>query len=147
MEKRERKLLEVLKAELVFLEKGGYSGSVRQPWRYQLFFEDSPTCTNYSLRVHSEPCSECVLMPAVPAALRGEKIPCRHIPLNEEGETLDSLYRYADRPEIEEVFGTWLRSAISKLEEEDQRLGPVAAQSSHQTNLPSATCAVLTVRG
>ena len=63
------------------------------------------------------------------------------------GETLDSLYRYADRPEIEEAFGTWLRSAISNLEEEDQRLGPVAAQSSHQTNLTSAACPVLTVRG
>jgi len=74
-------------------------------------------------------------MQAVPPGSRGEKIPCRHIPLNEQGETLDSLYRYADRRETEEAFGTWLRSTISKLEEEAQRLGHVAAQSSHQTNL------------
>ena len=135
MNKEERNLLDVLKTELAFLEKGGYSGSARHPWRCQLFFEDSPTCANYDARDHSEPCSECVLMQAVPPGSRGEKIPCRHIPLNEQGETLDSLYRYADRRETEEAFGTWLRSTISNLEEEAQRLGHVAAQSSHQTNL------------
>jgi hypothetical protein len=113
-----RNLLDVLKIELDFLEKGGYSDSVRQPWRCQLFFEDSPTCINYDSSDHSEPCSECVLMQAVPQEFRGEKIPCRHIPLNGQGETLDSLYRSADQRETEEVFGNWLRSTISKLEED-----------------------------
>jgi hypothetical protein len=73
MDKERRNLLDVLKTELAFLEKGGYSGSVRQPWRCQLLFEDSPTCANYDARDHSEPCSECVLMQVVPPRSRGRE--------------------------------------------------------------------------
>ena len=126
MDKERRNLLDVLKTELAFLEKGGYSGSVRQPWRCQLLFEDSPTCANYDARDHSEPCSECVLMQVVPPRSRGEKIPCRHIPFNVTGETLDSLYRYSDQKDIEETVGSWLRTTIQRLEE-----ARIAVQRNH----------------
>ena len=50
MQKDERDLLEVLEAELKFLEDGGYGRSPSTPWRPQLYvFEDSLTCMNYSL--------------------------------------------------------------------------------------------------
>jgi hypothetical protein len=120
MNKDERDLLEVLKFELEFLEKGGYGRSPREPWRPQFIFEDSPTCMNYDSKYQPGPCGECVLMQLVPPAFREEKIPCRHIPFNAEGETLDSLYRYADQYETEEVFGNWLRATIARLEEERQ---------------------------
>jgi hypothetical protein len=45
-------------------------------------------------------------------------IPCRHIPFNVSGETLDSLYRYSDQNEIEETVGGWLRTTIQRLKEE-----------------------------
>jgi hypothetical protein len=64
----------------------------------------------------------------VPPALRSAKFPCRHIPLNASGETLDSLYRYSDRAEIENTVGTWLRNAVQRLEEER-----MAVQASHNS--------------
>jgi hypothetical protein len=118
MHRDERDLLEVLKFELEFVEKGGYGRSPREPWRPQFIFEDSPTCMNYDCKENPGPCSDCVLMHWIPADQREEKIPCRHIPLGPSGETLDSLYRYADQHEIEGAVAGWLRTTISQLENE-----------------------------
>ena len=118
MRKDERDILEVLKAELAFLEKGGYGRSPRESWRQPLIFEDSPSCANYDSANHSVPCSECVLFSLVPPQFRGKQIPCRHIPFNAEGETLDSLGPTSEQFEIEEVFGNWLRKTIGAIENE-----------------------------
>jgi len=59
-------------------------------------------------------------MHVVPVECRSEKIPCRHIPFNASGETLDSLYRYTNQNRIEETVGAWLRATIQQLEEERQ---------------------------
>jgi hypothetical protein len=119
MQKDERDLLEVLKSELKFLEDGGYGRSPRTPWRPQFYiFEDSLTCMNYDSKENPSPCSDCVLMHLVPPEHCSEKIPCRHIPFNVSGETLDSLYRHSDQNEIEETVGGWLRTTIQRLEEE-----------------------------
>jgi hypothetical protein len=122
MQKDERDLLEVLKFELEFLEKGGYGRSPREPWKFQFIFEDSPTCMNYDSKDNPAPCGECVLMGLVPPSERNKTIPCRHIPLNAEGETLDSLYRTADQHELEHVYGKWLRETIAKLEADRSKL-------------------------
>ena len=122
MHKDERDLLDVLKFELEFLEKGGYGRSPRTPWRPQFIFEDSPSCMNYDSKDHPEPCSDCILMKLVPPEGWTKDIPCRHIPLDAAGDTLDSLYRYADQREIEETFGTWLRATIKRLEAERREL-------------------------
>lgn len=116
MAKDERDVLEVLKFELNFLEKGGYGRSPREPWRPTLIFEDSPTCMNYDSKENPAPCDDCLLMQFVPFDRRTEKIPCRHIPLNAEGETIESFYRWGSQHELEETFGQWLRTAINKLE-------------------------------
>jgi hypothetical protein len=118
MQKDERDLLQVLKFELQFLEDGGYGRSPRTPWRPQYIFEDSLTCMNYDSRENPGPCSDCVLMQLVPPERRSEKIPCRHIPFNVSGETLDSLYRCSNQQETEETVGGWLRATIQRLEEE-----------------------------
>jgi hypothetical protein len=118
MQKDERDLLDVLKFELEFLERGGYGRSPREPWRPHFIFEDSPTCMNYDSQDHPEPCQGCVLMQLVPPEFREAKIPCRHIPFTADGETLDSLYRYAEQRETEQIFENWLRTTIAKLEEE-----------------------------
>jgi hypothetical protein len=122
MEKDERDLLDVLKFELSFLEKGGYGRSPREAWRPVYIFEDSPTCMNYDCKNDPAPCSDCVLMQLVPPELRAGKTPCRRIQLNASGETLDSLYRYGDDHEIEETLKSWLRATIAQLEV--QRGGP-----------------------
>lgn len=109
----QRDILDVLKAELAFLEKGGYASWPRPVRRFQHIFEDSPACMNYNFS-NFAPCSECVLMQLVPPESHGSRIPCRHIPLNGEGHTLDSLYRYGGP--IEEIYGKWLRATIAGLE-------------------------------
>jgi hypothetical protein len=116
MHKDERDLLSVLKAELEFLEKGGYARSSRESWRQPLIFEDSPSCINWNSRDHAEPCSSCVLFQLVPPEFRGKQIPCRYIPLNAEGDTLYSLHRSSTQFEAEGVFGNWLRNMIATVE-------------------------------
>lgn len=116
----ERNTLEVLKAELNFVKKGGYGRSPRDPRREQLAFEDSPTCLNYDSKPNPAPCADCVLMQFVPAGKLREKVPCRHIPLNDQGETLLSLYRGATQQEIGETLTEWLERKIAKLESQEQ---------------------------
>jgi hypothetical protein len=113
-----RDAVEVLKFELNFLGKGGYGHSPREPWRAQLIFEDSPTCMNYDTKNHPRPCDECLLMQFVPPESRGEKVPCRHIPLTDAGETLSDLYWGGTQQEIEDALGSWLRRTIARLEPE-----------------------------
>jgi hypothetical protein len=116
--KDDRDLLKVLKAELEFLEKGGYGRSPRTPWRPTRIFEDSPTCLNFALPEKLHPCTECALMDLVPQEARAKTVPCDHIPLNEAGETIDTFYRYSTQEEMENALRTWLRRTIQSIEAE-----------------------------
>jgi hypothetical protein len=106
--------LAVLKRELEFLANGGYRMAIG--WCPPLIFEDSPICPKAP---HAAcPDSRCVLIDFVPGACQQEKIPCRHIPLNEGGETLHTLYSTANAEEIENALRAWLSMEIEKLEHE-----------------------------
>jgi len=118
MPKDDRNTLELLKAELNFVKKGGYGRSPRDPWRAQLIFEDSPSCMNYDSKEKKSPCAECALMQFVPADKQNEKIPCRHIPLTPDGETISELYRGGTQQELEDALADWLHREIVKLEAE-----------------------------
>ena len=118
MPKDDRDLLEVLKFELRFLQKGGYGRSPHAPWRAPLIFEDSPTCMNYDAREDRAPCSECLLMQLVPRECQAEEIPCRQVPLDDAGRTLEKLCACCTQLEIEEVLETWLKTTIHRLEQD-----------------------------
>ncbi len=126
MPKDDRNTLEVLKAELNFVKKGGYGRSHREPSRAELAFEDSPTCMNFDTMEDRVPCAECILMQFVPADKRGEKVPCRHIPLTSEGDTLLYLYRSGTEQEIDETLANWLEREIAKLESAGKAASPSA---------------------
>ena len=113
-----RNLVETLKFELNFLKKGGYNPSPRSPWKPQLIFQDSPTCLNYDSKENPQPCSECLLMQFVPPESRDDKVPCRHIVLNEEGLSIDSFYRYGTQSELEDSLRFWLEQTIARLEKQ-----------------------------
>src|SRR5438067_13870520 len=98
----DHEILESLKFELRFLEDGGYGRSPRTPWRPQFIFEDSPSCSNSNDSARPHPCNECMLMQSVPEEHRALNSPCRSIPLNEKGQTVDYFYRYVTQPELEE---------------------------------------------
>lgn len=116
MSNDKRDLLTVLKAELEFVEKGGYRNTGLSAWRPQFIFQDSPTCLNSDPTQPPRPCGECVLNQLVPADLRRRNIPCRYIPLNEQGETIDSFYRCGTRQELESALRIWLRTTIQRLD-------------------------------
>ena len=115
-------LLQVLRAELDFVGRGGYR-TPRSHWRPQFIFEDSPTCLNFGDPTRSKPCKDCVLMQLVPPDRQQMEFPCRFIPLNDKDETIDSFYRYATQQELEEALGKWLRATIQNLEEAERTAG------------------------
>ncbi len=119
MPQDDRNPLQVLRAELDFVAKGGYGRSPREPWRATLPLEDSPTCMNFDSKDQPSPCAECLLMKFVPAERLREKVPCRHIPITPEGNTLLELYRGATEQEIEEALTDWLKREIAKLENQE----------------------------
>ena len=110
-----RDLLELLKAELAFLENGGYRNPAPASWRPQLMFQDSPTCINFNSTQPRKPCGECALIRFVPEDQRRKKIPCRYIPLDAKGTTVDYFYRYGTQEELETVVSEWLKANIAGL--------------------------------
>lgn len=114
-------LLEKLRGELAFIESGGYRSPAHAEWRPQFMFEDSPTCLNRDPRQPRKPCSECALMAFVPEAFAKKRVPCRYIPLNERGETVDSFYRTGTQEELEAAVVRWLKTTIDRLERESEQ--------------------------
>jgi len=121
-----RELLQVLKAELAFLELGGYRGGPRYPWRPNFVFEDSPTCIKFKNENVATRCSECLLMAFVPTEKQSAKFPCRHIPLTQLGETVSAFYEWGTEQELETALRTWLTQTIHDLEQEMQSRGQSA---------------------
>ncbi|MGO9606495.1 MAG: hypothetical protein ACLQAT_24410 [Candidatus Binataceae bacterium] len=101
-----------------FLEEGGYADTPFAPWRAPYIFEDSPSCLNFGDAARPHPCINCLLTQLVPPESRKKDVPCRFIPLNDKGQTIDSLYRTGTQEEIEEALRNWLRREISRIEAE-----------------------------
>src|SRR5437868_8651895 len=103
--------LTILKGELEFVDRGGCRVAIGrgQPlfcmesgadWKKPEFFEDSPSCPK-ERHWACNPEGDCVLMSFVPAEQHRQTVPCRHIPLNESGETIDSLEKSGERGKVE----------------------------------------------
>jgi hypothetical protein len=105
-----RDVLNVLKTELEFIEKGRYRADRR-------IFRDSPTCLGFGESGRSRPCQGCILMHLVPANRRSEAIPCHHIPLTPEGKTIHFLERWETRAVLEATLKNWLMRMIGMLEQ------------------------------
>jgi hypothetical protein len=113
-----RDVLEVLRFELSFLEQGGYGRSVRTPWKPTSIFRDSLSCLNFNDPSRPHACSECLLHDLVPSSFKEENVPCHHIPLNPDGETVETMERQCNQLELEEAVKQWLRKTIQKIETE-----------------------------
>ena len=118
----DRDLLELLKAELEFLEQGGYGRSVRTPWKPTRMFQDSPSCVNFDDESRPNPCTTCHLLQFVPEKYRLEDVPCHHIPLNLEGQSPDVLEQRGTQSELEEATASWLRRTIARIEKDRAQL-------------------------
>ena len=118
MVKADNDILDLLKAELDFIEKGGYGRSVRTPWKPKSTFQDSLTCINFGDPSHSQPCNECQLIDFVPPALRDTATPCHQITMNEAGETIEDLENQENQVQMEKTVKNWLRAQIERIERE-----------------------------
>ena len=115
-----RDILQVLRAELAFVDSGGYRKTQRFPWRPNFVFEDSPTCFNFHDPDNPQPCSECLLMEFVPQDRRETRFPCRHIPLTSRGETVNSFYEWGTEDELETALRAWLLRIIAVVEQDER---------------------------
>jgi hypothetical protein len=118
MAREKRDLVSILRRELEYLKSGGYRTPQQAAWRPQFIFEDSPTCVNHRNFERRLPCSQCALIELVPEGQKQEKFPCRHIPLDESGQTLHSLYRMGTEEETHALVAEWLKNTIERLERE-----------------------------
>jgi hypothetical protein len=114
----ERDILDLLKDELDFIEKGGYGRSVRTPWQSKSVFQDSLSCLNYGYPYRAHPCSECHLLEFVSPEHRTENVPCHYIPLNTDGDTIEDFEVQDNEARLEHAVSAWLRAKIKAIEEE-----------------------------
>ena len=107
--------MEEPKLERRRIGEDGDGGSVRTPWQETRVFRDSPICLNYKESVQRHACSDCFLYDDVPQAHREEDIPCHHIPLTKEGETISALAE-RDPEAAERALVEWIDATLARLE-------------------------------
>ena len=56
----------------------------------------------------------------VPVPQRDTLIPCHHIPLNSNGDTVHSLYRKATQETLDHAVRNWLEATIEQLKLEEK---------------------------
>lgn len=114
-----RILLDALKMEIVVIEKGGYHPSVHLPHEDPRIFRDSISCLNLGLGDDKKehPCSSCFLIDYVPENLKDSNDdPCHKIPLNAQGDTIESLSRTSSTEDVQAAVLAWLKATVKKLE-------------------------------
>ena len=114
-------MIDQLKFEIQMIEKGRYYPSVREPRKNPEIFRDSITCLNVGLEIKEHPCSDCFLSEFVPPELRnsnGDLSLCHKIPLNEKGDTIESLKAEDDPYKLQAAVLSWLKRTVARLEEE-----------------------------
>ena len=111
-------MIDALKMEIQLIRDGAYNPSVREPRREPRQFRDSVTCLNVGLREKREPCERCFLSLFVPPEHLDKREACHFIPLNEAGDTIDSLSREPDREKRNAMLLAWLNATIARLEKE-----------------------------
>lgn len=84
---------------------------------FSLCFEDADACCKSPFI--SCRSSRCALIHFVPEESRGEPTPCRHIRLDEHGETLQSLYAKGAMEQTHAAVRKWLVSTIAMLDSEN----------------------------
>jgi hypothetical protein len=125
-----KEVLEALKLEIEFMERGGYNPSVRDPHRQPRTFRDSVTCLNLGLDEKKAPCTNCFLIEFVPPHLReGDGDLCHKIPLNYRGDTVESLEGQGDSDKVVAAVLGWLKRTVAELEAGTTAEAPTSAAS------------------
>jgi len=128
-------MIRLLETELALIESGGYGRSVREPWKPKSMFQYSVACINHWLVPEHVPdkCEGCLLLDFVPNEHKNEEAACHFIPLNEAGETVQSLEQKGDQDRLEKVVSEWLRATIKRLKEEQAQSEQMSSESAEVT--------------
>jgi nucleotide-binding universal stress UspA family protein len=113
-------ILKALKAELEFLDSGGYGRPFRSGWRPTLLFRDSPVCPNFGNDANQQGCSQCFLMESVPKSATQKLFPCHHIRLNDAGDTIATLQQTGTQTELDRTYRAWLCALIKSIEKSEE---------------------------
>ena len=114
-----KEMLEQLNFEIQMIEKGRYYPSVREPHQEPEIFRDSITCLNVGLEEKEHACSSCFLSEFAPPEVGNSNGDiCHKIPLNEKGDTVESLKAEDDPYKLQTTVLGRLKKTVSKLEEE-----------------------------
>ncbi|MEW5974777.1 MAG: hypothetical protein AB1898_03110 [Acidobacteriota bacterium] len=115
-----RDIISLLEIELGIIEDGGYGRSPRSPQKPKSMFQYSVSCINHWIDPNHPPdtCEGCILLDFVPPSHKDREAPCHFIPLNEVGETVDSLEQAGDQQRLEQVVADWLRTTLRRLKAE-----------------------------
>jgi hypothetical protein len=114
-----KEMIDQLKFEIQMIERGRYYPSVREPRQDPEIFRDSITCLNIGLEEKEHACTSCFLSEFAPPELRNsEGDICHKIPLNEKGDTVESLKSEGDPHKLQATVLGWLKKTVAKLEEE-----------------------------
>jgi hypothetical protein len=114
-----KEMIEQLKFEIEMIEKGRYYPSVREPRQNPEIFRDTITCLNVGLEKKEHPCSSCFLSEFAPPEVRNSNDDiCHKIPLNEKGDTVESLKAEDDSFKLQATVLSWLKRTVAELEEE-----------------------------
>ncbi len=108
-------VIELLKLEMSLIGSGRRGRSVRTFWNLFSLVRDSATCLNVKSSRTRLPCADCFLVDYVPDGHKQDEKPCHHIPLNEKGDTVETL----PDGEKEKALLGWIKTTIEHLEQEE----------------------------
>ena len=80
-----------------------------------MLLRDSPACINYRDGDRQNSCSECPLFSLVGPGKQDRLVPCHHIPLNPQGETIADLYALGSQESLDQLYRMWLQKKIQDL--------------------------------
>jgi hypothetical protein len=58
------------------------------------------------------------LLDLVPPEYRKARSPCRHIPLNNQGETVETIFKGRSQAHLEDELLTWMEQTVKQLQED-----------------------------
>jgi hypothetical protein len=120
MHPKGKNLLQVLDAELRFVDGGGYTDLSTHGYP-QPFFSRSPSCPNFGLIRMNTPCSDCDWMRFVPAHLRDQEFPCRFVQVSPNGETIMTVWNDGGVEAVTGHLRHWLPIQMATIEADSER--------------------------
>jgi len=110
-----RDVLDQLRFELNYLEQIALRVAAGEISAFEPF-RANPICPNFDDALKRHSCHECLLYDFVPESKRFEEIPCLHIVVTPEGESIQQLIEAGDQNRLITRTCAWLRETILQLE-------------------------------